>query len=206
MIDRPLRPLFPDGYFEEVQVIASVLSADRENDPDIPAMIGASAALSISRIPFIGPIGACRLGRVNGEFLINPTHTAMETSDINVLVGGRKEAINMLEVGARELSEDVVAEAITKAHEGVQQIIEMIEELQQKVGVPKEAPVVEIDKELYGKVKAEVAGRLRELKGIAGKQERNTAVNEFFDEFEPDTRREPMHQGRSRHAQRILTD
>ncbi len=183
MIDRPLRPLFPDGYFQEVQVIASVLSADRENDPDIPAMIGASAALSISKIPFIGPIGACRLGRVNGEFLINPTHTQMETSDINVLVGGRKEAINMLEVGAKELSEDVVAEAIAKAHEGVQQIIEMIEELQQKVGVPKEAPVVEIDKELYGKVKAEVGGRLRELKGIAGKQERNTAVNTFFDEI-----------------------
>ena len=180
MIDRPLRPLFPDGYFQEVQVIASVLSADRENDPDIPAMIGASAALSISKIPFIGPIGACRLGRVNGEFLINPTHTQMETSDINVLVGGRKEAINMLEVGAKELSEDVVAEAIAKAHEGVQQIIEMIEELQQKVGVPKEAPVVEIDKELYGKVKAEVAGRLRELKGIAGKQERNTAVNDIL--------------------------
>lgn len=183
MIDRPLRPLFPDGYFEEVQVIASVLSADRENDPDIPAMIGASAALSISKIPFIGPIGACRLGRVNGEFLINPTHTQMETSDINVLVGGRKEAINMLEVGAKELPEDVVAEAIAKAHEGVQQIIEMIDELQQKVGVPKEAPVVEIDKELYAKVKAEAAGRLRELKGVAGKQERNTAVNEFFAEI-----------------------
>jgi polyribonucleotide nucleotidyltransferase len=182
MIDRPIRPLFPDGYFEEVQVIASVLSADRENDPDIPAMIGASAALSISKIPFIGPIGACRLGRVNGEFVINPTHTQMETSDLNVLVGGRKEAINMLEVGARELAEDVIADAIAKAHETVQQVIEMIEELQEKVGVPKEAPVVELDKELYAKVKAEVAGRLRELKGIAGKQERNTAVNDFFDE------------------------
>jgi polyribonucleotide nucleotidyltransferase len=183
MIDRPLRPLFPDGYFQEVQVIASVLSADRENDPDIPAMVGASAALSISKIPFIGPIGACRLGRIDGQFVINPTHSQMETSDINVLVGGRKEAINMLEVGARELSEDVVADAIIKAHEAVQQVIEMIDELQQKVGVPKEAPVVEIDKDLYEKVKAEVAGRLRELKGISGKQERNTAVNEFFDEI-----------------------
>ncbi len=183
MIDRPLRPLFPDGYFEEVQVIASVLSADRENDPDIPAMIGASAALSISKIPFIGPIGACRLGRVDGEFVVNPTHTQMETSDLNVLVGGRKEAINMLEVGAKELSEDVIAAAIAKAHETVQQVIEMIEELQQKVGVPKEAPIVELDKELYQKVKAEIAGRVRELKGIPGKQERNTAVNEFFDEI-----------------------
>jgi len=183
LIDRPIRPLFPDGYFEEVQVIASVLSADRENDPDVPAMIGASAALSISRIPFIGPIGACRLGRIDGEFVINPTHTQMEGSDINVLVCGRKEAINMLEVGAKELSEDVVANAIVKAHEAVQQVIEMIEELQLKVGVPKEAPLVEIDKDLYQKVKAEVAGRLRELKGIAGKQERNTAVKKFFDEI-----------------------
>ena len=183
MIDRPIRPLFPDGYFEEVQVIASVLSADRENDPDIPAMVGASAALSISKIPFIGPIGACRLGRVDGEFVVNPTHTQMETSDLNVLVGGRKEAINMLEVGAKELSEDVIAAGIARAHETVQQVIEMIAELQQKVGVPKEAPLIELDKELYQKVKAEIAGRVRELKGIAGKQERNTAVNEFFDEI-----------------------
>lgn len=183
MIDRPIRPLFPDGYYEEVQVIASVLSADRENDPDIPAMVGASAALSISKIPFIGPIGACRLGRIDGQFVINPTHTQMETSDLNVLVGGRKEAINMLEVGARELSEDVVADAIAKAHDAVRQIIEMIEELQQRVGVAKEATVVEIDNDLYQKIKAEIAGRLREIKGIAGKQERNDAVNAFFDEI-----------------------
>jgi polyribonucleotide nucleotidyltransferase len=183
MIDRPIRPLFPDGYFDEVQVIASVLSADRENDPDIPAMIGASAALSISKIPFIGPIGACRLGRVNGEFIINPTHTQMETSDINVLVGGRKEAINMLEVGAKELSEDVIADAIAKAHEAVQQVIEMIEELQAKVGVPKESTIIELDKDLYQKTEAEMVGRLRELKGISGKQERNDAVNNFFDEI-----------------------
>ncbi|MBN1506763.1 MAG: polyribonucleotide nucleotidyltransferase [Sedimentisphaerales bacterium] len=183
MIDRPIRPLFPEGYFEEVQVIASVLSADRENDPDIPAMIGASAALSISKIPFIGPIGACRLGRINGEFVINPIHTQMETSDINVLVGGRKEAINMLEVGAKELSEEVVADAIARAHETVRQVIEMIEELQQKVGVPKQAPIIELDKDLYQKIEAEVAGHLRELKGIAAKQERNDAVNRLFDEI-----------------------
>jgi polyribonucleotide nucleotidyltransferase len=182
MIDRPIRPLFPDGYFQEVQVVASVLSADRENDPDIPAMIGASAALSISKIPFLGPIGSCRLGRVDGEFVINPTHTQMETSDLNVLVGGRKEAINMLEVGAKELPEDVVAEAIAKAHEAAGQVIEMIEELQQKVGVTKEAPVSPLDEELYKKLSGEIGGRLRELKDIPGKQERNNAVNALFDE------------------------
>jgi len=183
MIDRPIRPLFPEGYFQEVQVFASVLSADRENDPDVPAMIGASAALSISKIPFQGPIGACRLGRVNGEFVLNPTHKQLEDSDINVLVGGRREAINMLEVGARELSEEVVAEAIAKAHEGAGQVVDLIEELQQKVGVEKEIPLVETSEELYETIRRQISGRLRELKDIPGKQERNTAVNEYFDEI-----------------------
>ena len=96
-IDRPIRPLFPDGYFQEVQIIASVLSADRENDPDIVAMVGASAALTISKIPFQGPIGACRLARVNGEFVINPTNKQIEEADMNLLLGGRKEAMNMIE-------------------------------------------------------------------------------------------------------------
>ena len=183
MIDRPIRPLFPEGYFQEVQIYASVLSADRENDPDVPAMIGASAALSISKIPFLGPIGACRLGRVNGEFVLNPTHKQLDESDINVLVGGRKEAINMLEVGARELSEEVVAEAIGVAHDGARQVVEMIEELQQKVGVEKEAPVVELDEELCRRIREQACGRIREFKDIPGKQERNNAVNEYFDEI-----------------------
>jgi polyribonucleotide nucleotidyltransferase len=104
-IDRPIRPLFPDGYFNEVQIAASVMSADRENDPDVPALIGASAALSISKIPFLGPLGACRVGRVDGEFVVNPTHKQLESSDLNMLVGGTKEAINMIEVGAKELPE-----------------------------------------------------------------------------------------------------
>jgi polyribonucleotide nucleotidyltransferase len=178
IIDRPLRPLFPDGYYNEVQVIASVLSADRENDPDVPAIIGASAALSISKIPFLGPIGACRLGRVDGQFVVNPTHEQLERSDLNVLVGGGREAINMLEVGAKELSEDVVAEGIAKGHEACRQVIEMIDELQQKVGVPKENPAIPLDEELYRKVKDELSGQLRQLKQIVKKQERNNAVNE----------------------------
>ncbi len=182
IIDRPIRPLFPDGYYDEVQIIATVMSADRENDPDVPALIGASAALAISKIPFLGPIGACRLGRVEGQFVINPTHKQMETSDLNMLVGGKKEAINMIEIGARELSEDVIAEGIQKAHEAIQDIVAMIEELQQKVGVPKEANVIELDMELYRKVKAEIYDRLVVLKTVPGKQERNNAVNELFDE------------------------
>lgn len=117
------------------------------------AIIGASAALSISKIPFMGPIGACRLGRIDGQFVINPTHEQIDRSDLNVLVGGGRQAINMLEVGAKQLSEDVVAEGIAKGHEACRQVIEMIDELQQKVGVPKENPAIPMDEELYGKVK-----------------------------------------------------
>jgi len=182
MIDRPIRPLFPEGYFQEVQIMASVLSADQENDPDVPAMIGASAALCISEIPFQGPIGTCRVGRVNGEFIVNPTHPQLAESDINVLVGGRKEAINMLEVGAKELKEDVVAEAIRTAHEAAGQVIEMIEELQQKAGVEKVIPLAEIDENLEQTIRAEITDKLRELKSIPGKQERNNAVNALLDE------------------------
>ncbi len=181
VIDRPIRPLFPDGYYNEVQIMASVLSADRENDPDVPAIIGASAALSISKIPFQGPIGACRLGRVDGQYVINPTHEQSDRSDLNILVGGRREAINMLEVGAKQLPEDVVAEGILKGHEACRQVIEMIDELQQKAGVPKENPAIPLDEELYRKVKEQLSGKLREVKQIAKKQDRNKAANEVMD-------------------------
>ncbi len=181
-IDRPLRPLFPDGYFNEVQIMATVLSADRENDPDVPAMIGASAALCISKIPFQGPLGACRIGRVDGEFVVNPTHKQLETSDLSMLIAGRKEAINMIEVGAKELPEDVIAAGVSKAHEVIQEVIAMIAELQAAVGVEKESPIVELDADLYAKVKAEVYDKLVSLKTIPGKQERNDSVNALFDE------------------------
>lgn len=181
-IDRPIRPLFPDGYFNEVQVMATVLSADRENDPDVPAMIGASAALCISKIPFQGPLAACRIGRVDGEFVVNPTHKDLETSDLNMLIGGRKEAITMIEVGAKELPEDVIAAGVQKAHEVIQEVIMMMEELQAKAGVEKEVPLVELNRELYDKVKADIYDRLTVLKTVRGKQERNTGVNELFDE------------------------
>jgi polyribonucleotide nucleotidyltransferase len=181
-IDRPIRPLFPDGYYNEVQIAASVMSADRENDPDIPAIIGASAALAISKIPFLGPLGACRIGRIDGEFVVNPTHTQLQTSDLNMLVGGTKDAINMIEVGAKELPEDVIAAGIQKAHEVIQEIVSMIEELQALAPVEKEATIVELDAGLYAKVKAEIHDQVVKLKTIAGKQERNNAVNALFDE------------------------
>ena len=182
MIDRPIRPLFPDGYFQEVQITASVLSADRENDPDILGMIGASAALTISKIPFQGPIGSCRLGRVDGEFVVNPTHSQLATSDLNLLLGGRKDAMNMIEVGSKELSEDVIAEAIATAQKTVSEICEMIEELREKAGVEKEIPLREDDEQLYPKIEAQIADKLSQCKQIPGKQERNTAVKKLFEE------------------------
>ena len=181
-IDRPIRPLFPDGYFQEVQIIASVLSADRENDPDILAMVGASAALTISKIPFLGPIGACRLARVKGEFVVNPTHKQLEEADLNLLLGGRRDAMNMIEVAANEVSEDVVADAIATAQKTVAEVCDLIDELQDKVGVDKEIILFEIDKELQSRIESQITDKLYEVKQIPGKLERNRAVQALFDQ------------------------
>jgi len=181
-IDRPIRPLFPEGYFQEVQIIANVLSADLENDPDILAMIGASAALTISKIPFMGPTGACRLGRVKSEFVINPTHKQLAEGDLSLLLGGRKEAINMIEVGAKELPEDVIAEAVATAQKTVREVCEMIEELREKVGAEKEIPLVENDEQLEAKITSQISDKLYELKQIPDKQQRNDAVKELFEQ------------------------
>jgi polyribonucleotide nucleotidyltransferase len=183
IIDRPVRPLFPEGYFEEVQIMATVLSADGENDPDILAVVGASAALSISKIPFKGPIGACRLGRVDGKFVINPTNKQMDAGDLNLFVGGRKDALNMIEVGAKELSEEIIAEAMLIAHKTVGEICEMIEELCKKAGVEKEIPLVEVDQNLYSQIHSQIADKLYELKQIQAKQERNDAVKKLFEQI-----------------------
>ena len=181
-IDRPIRPLFPEGYFQEVQISANVLSADQENDPDVLAMIGASAALTISKIPFLGPIGACRLGRVNGEFVVNPTHKQLAEGDLNLLLGGRKDAMNMIEIGAKQLPENVIADAIATAQKTVTQVCEMIEELREKVGVEKETPLVETDEQLLSDIRSQISDKLSELKQIPDKQERKTAKSELFEQ------------------------
>ncbi len=183
MIDRPIRPLFPKGFFQEVQIMASVMSADNENDPDILAMIGASAALSISRIPFIGPTAACRIGRVNGQFVVNPTHTQIEGGDLNMLAGGRKDAINMIEVGCKELSEDVIADAVATAHKTIAEVCEMIDELVKKVGVDKEFVLAQTDENICSQIKSQITGKLYDLKQIKDKKERNNAVKELLDQI-----------------------
>lgn len=137
LIDRPCRPLFPEGFTREVQVLATVLSADDENDTDVLAVCGASAALSVSELPFEGPIAAVRVGRVGGKLVINPTRTQLENSDMSFVVAGSKDAIVMVEGGAEEVPEADVLDALFTAHKELQTIIEMQNEMMAKVGKPK---------------------------------------------------------------------
>src|SRR5512140_3242471 len=117
LIDRPIRPLFPDGFYNEVQVIATVMSVDPEIDPDVPAMIGASAALMLSGVPFNGPIGAARVGYMNGQYVLNPTKTELNESKLNLVVAGTEAAVLMVESEADELSEEVMLGAVVYGHD-----------------------------------------------------------------------------------------
>src|SRR5580765_5934154 len=136
-IDRPVRPLFPEGFRCETQVIAFVLSADTENDPDVAGINGASAALTISDIPFNGPIGAVRVGLVDGQFIINPTYSEMRDSLVNIMVVGTADGIVMIESGAKEVKEETVVDAIEFAHTEIKKICAGINDLRKKAGKPK---------------------------------------------------------------------
>src|SRR5450432_715478 len=136
-IDRPVRPLFEDGFKCETQVIAFVLSADNENDPDVLGINGASAALTISDIPFLGPIGAVRVGLVNGGFVVNPTYPEMRESLLNIMVVGTADGIVMIESGAKEVKEETVVDAIEFAHTEIKKICAAISDLRSKAGKPK---------------------------------------------------------------------
>src|SRR6266487_2204007 len=164
-IDRPIRPLFPDGFRCETQVIAFVLSADTENDPDVAAINGASCALTISDIPFQGPIGAVRVGLVNGGFVVNPTYSEMRDSLLNIMVVGTAEGIVMIESGAKEVKEETVVDAIEFAHTEIKKICGAINELRDKAGKPKrQVEPPEFDQAYYNDLKSRIgtdlAGRL----------------------------------------------
>ncbi len=143
LTDRPIRPLFPEGYKDDVQCVITVLSTDQENDPDILGTIAASAALTISEIPFQGPIAAIRVGRVGGEFVINPTIPELEESELDLVVSGTRDAIMMVEAGAKILPEDVMADAILFAHRALQPLIDIQLELQEAVGKAKRLPYLD---------------------------------------------------------------
>ena len=162
IIDRPIRPLFPKDYRYETQVIATVLSVDKENDPDILAVTGASAALEVSDIPFAGPIACVRVGRINGLFRVNPTREELENSDINLIVAGSKDAVVMVEGGGLFVKEEDMLEAIFFGHRALQPIIELQVKLKEAVGVPKRpAPVSETDEALVKEVEALAAERIK---------------------------------------------
>lgn len=139
MIDRPIRPLFPEGYYYDTQVVASVLSVDAEADVDVAAAVGTSAALHISNIPFNGPTAACRMGRIEGQYVVNPTWQQIESgvTDLEILIAGTKNAIMMVEGGAREVPEDEVLEAIVRGHEEIKKVVGIVEELRKLCGKPK---------------------------------------------------------------------
>ncbi|HEX7950969.1 MAG TPA: polyribonucleotide nucleotidyltransferase [Candidatus Limnocylindrales bacterium] len=143
LTDRPIRPLFPEGYKDDIQIVITVLSTDQENLPDVIGTVAASAALTISEIPFAGPVGAVRVGRINGEFVVNPTFSQLEESELDLIVSGTRDAIMMVEAGAKLLPEAVMAEAILFGHRALQPLIHLQEELQKAVGKPKTTPFLE---------------------------------------------------------------
>jgi polyribonucleotide nucleotidyltransferase len=183
LVDRPLRPLFPKGFMDEVQIHLNVLAADQQNDPDVLAGIAASAAISISDIPFLRPTAHVRVGRVNGELIINPTTEQLEYSDMDVVVAGTRHAVNMIEVGSREVKEDEIADAIEFGHNAVIQIVDMIEELQRKVPKEKVGVVKQPDVGFADAIRARVTDRIREVKGKPGKSDRSDAVKQILDDL-----------------------
>jgi polyribonucleotide nucleotidyltransferase len=180
LIDRPLRPLFPDGFYNEVQVIATVLSVDPEIDPDIPALIGASAAVALSGIPFNGPVGAARVGYVDGAYVLNPTKTELATSQLDLVVAGTEAAVLMVESEAHELSEEVMLGAVVFGHQQMQAVIETIHQLVEEAGKPLwdwQPPAK--DEALIGKIAGLAENELRDAYRIRSKQARQQRLAEI---------------------------
>jgi polyribonucleotide nucleotidyltransferase len=182
-IDRSIRPLFPEGYDDDTMVMATVLSADGENAPDIAAFIGASAALTVSEIPFLGPIAAVRVGRVEGELLVNPTRAQVEESDIDLVVAGSRKALVMVEGGADIVSEPDVLAALQFAHDEVIRVIDVQEDLQRRIGKTKLVIPSKRDRSsLEREVRDKAESRLEAAVQVRDKKERSTAIHEIDDE------------------------
>jgi polyribonucleotide nucleotidyltransferase len=180
-IDRPLRPLFPKGFQNETQIIATVLSADMDNDPSILGMIGASTALTLSGTPFAGPIAGAKVGRIDGEYVLNPTHEELDLSDIDLFVAGSEDAIIMVEGSAKEVREDEILQAILFGHQSLKPVIALQKELRSKAGTAErvfdlQAP----DPSVYEKMESLVEGKLREAYRIAEKGKRRERLEEIL--------------------------
>ena len=178
MIDRPMRPMFPENFRNEVQIVNTVLSVDQNNSPELTAMFGSSLCTSISQIPFDGPIAGVKVGRVNGEFIINPTPEELEQSDIDLTVAGTKEAINMVEAGAKEVSEEDMLEALMFGHEAIKELCAFQEEIVKEIGLEKmEYEVLEISDELKAEVRSLSEENLNNAMRIKGKLEKYAAID-----------------------------
>lgn len=185
LIDRPLRPLFPKDYRNEVQIIATALSSDSQNYLDIPAIIGASAALMISDIPFEGPIGACRVGLIEDEFVINPTAEQMEVSSLDLRMAGTEEAILMVEAGAREVHEEVILQALQVGHQAIQPLIAVQKQMREEVGKPKNlnSLLITVDENIREQIVTRIGTRVAELAAQPmNKLERNQATEALENE------------------------
>ena len=184
MIDRPMRPLFPEDFKNEVQVVNTVLSVDPDYSPELTAMFGSSLATSISKIPFGGPIAGVKVGHVNGEFIINPTPSELEVSDLDLTVAGTKEAINMVEAGAKQVSEDLMLEALMFGHEAIKELVAFQEEIIAEIGVEKmDYETLEIEDSLKEEVRSLAEARLNEALRIPGKQEKYEAIDAVKEEI-----------------------
>ena len=178
MIDRPMRPMFPEDFRNEVQVVNTVLSVDTDNSPELAAMFGSSLATSISQIPFDGPIAGVKVGRVNGEFIINPTPDELEKSDIDLTVAGTTEAINMVEAGSKEVSEEDMLEALMFGHEAVKELCEFQKTIIKEIGLPKmEYEKLDITDKLREKVKSLAADKLDSAMRIKEKLAKYEAID-----------------------------
>jgi len=201
LIDRPLRPLFPDGLYNDVQIVATVLSVDPEIDPDIPAMIGASAAVSLAGIPFNGPIAAARVGYANGQYILNPTKTQLAQSQLNLVVAGTEAAVLMVESEAQELPEEVMLGAVVYGHQQQQAAIELIHQLVEEGGKPLwEWQPPAKDEALIARIAAVAESELRDAYRIRSKQARSQRIKEIGARVDaecvaadasPDARRSP---------------
>jgi polyribonucleotide nucleotidyltransferase len=184
LTDRPIRPLLPKGWRRDIQLIVTVLSADRENDPDTLAVIGGSAALSISEVPFDGPIAAVHVGYIDNELVLNPTLAQLENSSLDLVVASTKKAVVMIEAGAKEAAEEIVVQAIKFGHEANQEIIALQEQLQQAYGKPKlEAPVSEVSTEVISAVSSTINKKLPKALNQPVKSQRDESLSNLKEEL-----------------------
>lgn len=198
LIDRPIRPLFAEGFRNDVQIVATVLSVDQDNSPDIPAMIGASCALSVSDIPFNGPISGVRIGMIDNQFIVNPTVKQQEQSELSLVVAGTKDAVLMVEAGANELSEEVMLEAISYGHDIIREIVAFQESIVGQIGKPKrQIALYEVPEEINAAVRDYVTSDLKEAVSNPDKLAREEQIKkvkanaaEYFAAIYPDNLKE----------------